>query len=357
MRRLDAFDLLFTDWMLGFSVLLLVAIKFAPGIVGQQLIPRSIVMPKTFLIRQHEGNSVGEVNAWEEREYCPLDNSRLDASHTCPVCGVTYPAQLVTTFSQNLLYILLILFVVKYLHERSVLRFRLYEDERLFKFQEKAHRFDLGTLHERSNRSPWHFLTFVSRVLFLGFFYLFVITIYIHNHGTFGGGSNYFYGFLLVFGYVIPDAGLFSSTKGQAFVEAKSWLRQRAPWILGGSLLGVILISVLAHFFRWDNLVISLLLLGMVSLLSLLLIWRVSTIFDQCSIEVTALKWLLLDIFNMVAIVEFLLASLIWRIDPTWIASAVLLVNLLDWFFSKGFYFGTDKFTIKGNRKEAYVHL
>jgi hypothetical protein len=358
MKRLEAFDLLFTDWMLGFSILLLVAIRLAPGILGEELNARQVVLPKTLDIRPQGSDEIGNVTEWEIREYCPRDNSLL-VNHYCEHCKMAYPAKLVTTVSQNLLYILLILFVVKYLHERSVLRFRLYEDERGLRYLDGTHARALHGLHDRSNISRWHFGIFISRLFFLGSFYPFVITTYIQNHGRLEGWSTVLYGALLAFGYFIPDAALFKSTKGEVWAKIREWSRQGAskfrisfvePQVLIPllCLLGVGLLGIINHFvprFHW--LWISLVIFLGFAVLSGALYWHTHRTFDQSSIEVTAVKWLLLDIFNFFAIVWLMVISLIWTIDTTWFAALVLFVNLLDWYFGRKFYFGSQKFSIQ----------
>jgi hypothetical protein len=111
----------------------------------------------------------------------------------------------------------------------------------------------------------------------------------------------------------------------------------------------------LGHFAHTDPLIGLYIFVGLAVVLALTALILVLIRFDQCSIEVTAFKWLLLDVFNLVAIAAFAIAPREWHVDTTWIACTVLVINLSDWFFSMWFYFGTDKFTIQGRQKRAVV--
>jgi hypothetical protein len=353
MKRLDAFDVLLTDWMLGFSILLLIAIKFAPGIVGQQLNARSFLIPTSFEVHQ-EGDKlrINDIEDWQNVEFCPIDNQPL-VDHKCPKCGVNYPPPLIGTLPQAALYLLLILFVVKYIHERSVLRFRLYEDEQWRPIQERLHKIELYNLHERSNKASLHILTFGSRLFFLVSFYVFVIHLYIQNAGRFRGYDVLWYSALLIAGYVIPDLSLFAATRGKVFQHVRTAL----TWKNIGIFSIISVLSLLVFLFVkvfWPQVDIRigfLVFLFFAAAFSIILILIVFRKFDQCSIEVTALKWLLLDIYNCLAIVTFLIAYKVWHMDITWIACIVILINLCDWLFSAWFYFGTSKFTIQGRPK------
>lgn len=472
MKRLDGLDLLITDWMLGFSILLLIAIRFAPSLVGQQVTARAMEVPAVFKLRQGAGpfisdvdlkepisfaaklriandplsqylkehlssetkrqleqydgtsalpeglliNLTGDLNKLiaglslydEQRfaqvtltdgtraligqrlqgeelaqlnrllleeayskelaksqeefmaaadnsgvqftEVCPLDNTALK-NHRCGKCGNQYPIQLVRTLPQKILYILLILFVVKYIHERSVMRFRLYEDDREDGTQDQF-REQLQNLHRRSNHAYLNFLVFLFRLLFLSTFYLFLINLYIKSNGQFQDFKDaIYYAVVLACGYFVPDICLFVATMGQGYQTIKAWLSPSKILIF---LVVVIVLFFIfffvGHKYNWDTFggyLIFLIALLVLPGWALIMVLRK---FDQCSIEITALKWLLLDVFNVIALIAFGIAATIQNIDVTWIACAVLIVNLLDWLFNAWFYYGTSKFTIHGKQ-------
>jgi hypothetical protein len=471
MKRLDGLDLLLTDWMLGFSILLLIAIRFAPGIVGKQINARTLESPRVFKLRQGGNPSLSpldfknpvhmvaivrdardpvsqyllesltpetraQIKEWntsdlpdalfgsiieqlnqmlngsniynEQRfaqvpltdeahrligqslpkqdlpylnrllleqaypgeliesrkefiaeadtdtnhpiELCPTDNTPLQ-NHWCKTCGRNYPIQLVSGRAQNILLFLLLLFVVKYIHERSVLRFRLYEDDRDGS-TEAAFRSEMETLRNRSNNAMLHFFVFIFRIAFLGAFYLFLINLYLRSNGQFQDFKDAtYYGAVLICGYFAPDLCLFLATKGAAYVALKSWLHQRMVRFL--VVLVVMFLLCFLAIVKWNVPALLGFLIFLVALLVLLGFSSAAVLskFEQHSVEITSLKWLLLDVFNVIALVTFGIAAYMQNIDITWIACGVLIVNVFDWAFNSWFYFSSYKFGIHAKLK------
>lgn len=467
MKRLDGLDLLLTDWMLGFSILLLIAIKFAPGLVGKQINPRLVDVPvvssplfsysdfrnpSTFVTRLRDrvdpqskylhdqlshdlqrqiqkvdattdvpkvlfdslvdrlnlllkGPTIFDENRFSQVsltegtrrligqnphgaqlihlnrllleeafpedilqsqkeflaepgtqmraiEVCPGDNTAL-INHWCSTCRKQYPVKLVRTWAQYFLFVLLILFVVKYIHERSVLKFRLYEDQRDDEV-ENGFRSEMETLRNRSNKAVLHFVVFAFRIAFLGAFYLFLINLYLRSNGQFQDFKDAtYYGAVLICGYFAPDLCLFLATKGTAYVALKSWLHQRMVRFLG-VLVAMLLLCFLA-IVKWNVPALLGFLIFLVALLVLLGFSSASVLsrFEQYSVEITSLKWLLLDVFNVIALVTFGIAAYMQNIDVTWIACGVLIVNVFDWAFNSWFYFSSLKFGIHAKLKQG----
>jgi hypothetical protein len=470
MKRLEGLDLLLTDWMLGFSILLLIAIRFAPGLVGKQVNARPLDVPTTFKLRasdpylsrldlkdaaslisklcddrnplskylygqlsaetqiemrkynsaaqppdqllqavidqlneilkgpsifdekrfaqvslrdetrrlvaqKPEGETLtrlnrllleqgylGEIsesqlefiaeadrNAAHPTEVCPHDNTRLEGGW-CKTCGKRYPIQLVSGWAQNTLFVLLLLFIVKYIHERSVLRFRLYEDER-DETTDQTFRGEMERLRNDSNKAALHFTVFVFRIAFLGAFYLFLINLYLKSNGQFQDFKDAgLYAAVLFCAYFGPDFCLFVATKGQGYQELKAWL----SWKTVGPFLIIVLVLVLGgplffvFFYKQQPDTLWAYLVFLVALLGFLGLWSVRALrrLDPNSVEITALKWFLLDIFNLIGLGAFTLATLMQKFDVTWIAVAVLVVNVFDWLYNRRFYFSSCKFFI-----------
>jgi len=476
MKRLDGLDLLLTDWMLGFSILLLIAIRFAPGLVGKQVDARSIDLPavfkvhpatdplltaadfnnptalmlklrdahdpiskhlreklssetlaqlqkyqgsdprstqlfeslieqlnlvlkgssifdeqrfaqvslneetRRFIAQNPEGNDrsylnrllleqaypkeifqmqrelVAEAGTMQTVEVCPRDNKPLK-DHWCETCKKNYPIQLVNTWPQKILFFLLLLFVVKYIHERSVLRFRLYEDEG-DQTTETTFGAEMQNLKNRSNNAWLHFVVFIFRIAFLGTFYLFLINLYLKSNGQFQDFKDAaIYAAVLICAYFAPDICLFVATKGDGYQALKGVVLNNLVMFLG-ILIAMFLLCFFA-IWKWQISALLGFLVFLIALLVFLGFWSVSALrrFQPYSIEITALKWLLLDVFNVMALILFIIATNMQKatdmqkFDVTWIACGVFIVNVLDWFYNRRFYFSALKFSIHAKAK------
>lgn len=474
MKRLDGLDLLLTDWMLGFSILLLIAIRFAPGLVGKQVDARSLDVPAAFKVHagnhrdlspsdlkdpvslilklrdardpisQHlraklspetviqvdnyngsvspsvqlidslipqlnlvlkgpsifdeqrfaqiflseqtkrliaqnpegdervhlnrllleqaypkeivdsQGEFVAEAGteAMKTLEVCPKHNTPLK-DHWCETCKKKYPIQLVNTWPQQILFFLLLLFVVKYIHERSVLRFRLYEDN-VDEEGETEFRSEMQHLNKRSNNAWLHFVVFIFRIAFLGMFYLFLINLYLKSNGQFQDFKDAFiYSVVLICAYFAPDICLFLATRGNGFQALKAVVINN----LVKFLVIVIALFLLCFFaiIKWQVSAFWGFLVLLVALLVFLGVWSMRALrrFEPYSIEITALKWMLLDVFNLIALTLFIIATNMQKVDVTWIACGVFIVNVLDWLYNRRFYFSSRKFFIHAREKRV----
>ena len=335
---------------------MLIAIEFAPSIVGHQTVARVSLIPTSQDLQQQGKSYPSGLEMYDVVEFCPTDNSVLE-NHTCPHCHATYPARLVPPGLPFLFYVLLILFVVKYIHERSVLRFHLYDDKPYGAFRRKVHEVELRRLHTGSNKGTLHVLTFFARLAFLLFFYMFVIDLYIRHGGVLSTfGSKVYYALLLISGYVIPDLCLFAATKGDVFRTVKKGLTSKMGLIIAVLVIVVLVGLLLARArFSFDTVTSLLIFVLLAAIACLGALIRVFSTFDQHSIEVTAFKWLLLDTFILTTILVYAILSHSHSVDVTLIACVILLINLADWGFSAWFYFGTHKFTIQGRTKTIPV--
>ena len=282
--RLERFDDIFTEILIGLAGALLIAIGFAPQLLNLPAYQHVIQMAhgeETFVIPLEEwpepihcpvckatllsasgkrGSGLltseqQQVQARQEAIFrrdlvCLKDNWKLDKKFldnqvstwtVCPFCTREYDdrhdrfevkgidrrdASFAAWFDLRqyeiiLLWFFMCAFCVKVVHEQSVMR----------------HHMGLTTFEMGLASNVFLFL---SRVVLLAMLYLVIIGVYIRSYGKLGSGSNssdQLFAILLVVSYIVPDWVLYSYlVKAQPEVKAQPkyaihrWLKTRVVW-------------------------------------------------------------------------------------------------------------------------------
>ena len=274
--RLDRFDDVFTEILIGLALAILIAIGFAPVLVNLRDHDWQAWV-------KHDGKAhLIELADWpgqltcakdkhpffEPTLRCPVDGSVINNEDLaklvkgwkhCVVCGSQVPAEVNMAGKKELqqggfevsiekhvsslpswleesrrapdwkerwrfysiiaLWVSMCLFCIKLIHEQSAMRYHLSKDDLV--------------LPEDGISS--NFLLFLSRVFLLAFLYLFVIQVYVRGWGEVGNSNNRWLMLVLFAAYILPDLILYRRLLDLRGSRRSSrtlggWLRDDVVW-------------------------------------------------------------------------------------------------------------------------------
>jgi len=191
--RLEGFEDIFSEIMVGFALALLIAVWLAPTIFFNWDSAEKI--KATDLAVRFNTGETAPPGAWQFQENNNEDLTNPDKVQIFKKKG---PPDLMGICDwDSAIFLFLALWIVKYLHEGSVMKFH------------NSHRNNNLSLNKVGN-----IFMFISKALFLIFLYILIIEVYLKNSGKFTGTNSteiVSLALFVFFGYILPDFILFFS--------------------------------------------------------------------------------------------------------------------------------------------------